>query len=166
MELQIIHEKIFILRGSRVILDYDLAVLYETENRLLKRSVRRNQDRFPDDFMFQITKKEWQEVVPNWDNLPERFSPVTPFAFTEQGVAMLSSVLHSKKAIAVNIAIMRAFVLLLQHLTDYKELKDQIERLEREMNMKFEDINQALNYLLSPKYERRPIGFKNQKNTD
>lgn len=79
---------------------------------------------------------------------------------------MLSSVLHSKKAIAVNIAIMRAFVLLLQHLTDYKELKDQIERLEREMNMKFEDINQALNYLLSPKYERRPIGFKNQKNTD
>jgi len=163
MELQIIHEKIFTIRGARVMLDYDLAVLYETENRLLKRAVRRNQDRFPDDFMFQITKKEWQEVVPNWDNLPERFSPVTPFAFTEQGVAMLSSVLHSKKAIEVNIAIMRAFVLLRQHLTDYKELKEQIERLEREMNIKFEDINQALNYLLSPKYERKPIGFKREK---
>lgn len=89
-------------------LDFDLAKLYETETRLLKRAVRPNEDRFPEDFMFQLTREEC-EVIPNWDNLPERFSPSLPFAFTEQGVAMLSGVLNSPKAVQINIAIMRTF---------------------------------------------------------
>ena len=94
MNLQSIQNKIYEVRGQKVMLDFDLAILYETETRLLKRAVRRNLDRFPNDFMFQITKQEWQELIPNWDKLPERFSPSTPFAFTEQGVAMLSRVLQ------------------------------------------------------------------------
>jgi|GEM_PF-2196688 len=82
-------------------LDFDLSELYEVENRALKQSVKRNIDRFPNDFMFQLTKNEWQKVITNCDNLPEgvKFSPSTPFAFTEQGVAMLSSVLKSKKSL-------------------------------------------------------------------
>ncbi|WP_236973801.1 ORF6N domain-containing protein [Membranihabitans maritimus] len=163
MEIQIVKEKIYTIRGTRIMLDFDLAELYETETRTLKQAVRRNIDRFPDDFMFELTESEMENLrsqivmsSSDWGGLRHK-----SFAFTEQGVAMLSSVLRSKKAIEVNIAIMRAFVLLRQHLADYQDLKEEIKRLEEEMNLKFEDINQALNYLLSPKYERRPIGFKN-----
>ena len=143
-------------------LDFHLAELYEVETRVLKQAVRRNMERFPSDFMFELSKEEWQEVITNCDNLPStmKFSPALPFAFTEQGVAMLSSVLKSKKAIAVNISIMRAFALLRQHLSDTKELKAKIEELEIEMNHKFADIYEALNFLLSPKSERKPMGYK------
>ncbi len=160
MELQLIQNKIHVMRGMRVMLDADLAELYEVETRTLKQAVKRNLDRFPPDFMFELSAKEMetlrsQTVTSSWGGL--RYAP---FAFTEQGVAMLSSVLKSKKAIAVNIAVMRAFVLVRQHLTDYKDLKEQIELLEREMNRKFKDINEALHYLLSPKAKPRAIGFK------
>jgi len=113
MQLEKIQTKIYEIRGQKVMLDFDLAEMYEVENRVLKQSVKRNPDRFPDDFMFQLTKHEWQEVITNCDNLPEgvKFSPATPFGFTEQGVSMLSSVLKSKKALQVNIAIMRALFL-------------------------------------------------------
>ena len=145
-----------------------LAELYGVETRVLKQAVRRNIKRFPDDFMFQLSKEEFvnwrsQNVMSNADKMGLRYPP---FAFTEQGVAMLSSVLNSDKAIDVNISIMRAFVLLRQHLTDYKDLKEQITKLEKEMNIKFKDINQALNYLLQKdkavvNYENRErIGFK------
>ena len=95
-----IQSKIYEVRGQKIMLDFDLATMYEVENRALKQAVKRNGDRFPDDFMFQLSKSEWQELITNCDNLPEtaKFSPATPFAFTEQGVAMLSSVLKSKKA--------------------------------------------------------------------
>lgn len=134
-------------------LDFDLAEMYEIETRALKQAVRRNLDRFPFDFMFQLTKDEWIEVITNCDNLPEnlKYSPNTPFAFTEQGVAMLSSVLRSKIAIQFNINIIRAFVLMRQHLSDYKELKERIEQIETETNIKFNDIYQAINYLLQKK---------------
>lgn len=101
MELQAIQNKIYEIRGQNVMLDFDLAEMYEVENRALKQAVKRNIYRFPKDFMFQLTKKEWQELITNCDNLPEgiKFSPATPFAFTEQGVAMLSSVLRSRKAV-------------------------------------------------------------------
>jgi hypothetical protein len=89
-----------------------------------------------------------------------KYSKYLPFAFTEQGVAMLSSILRSDKAIDINIAIMRAFVLLRQHLMDYKDLKKEIEKLELEMNRKFKDINEVLHYLLSPKSKPTEIGFK------
>lgn len=168
MELSIIKNKIHNVQGNKVMLDFDLAELYGVETRVLKQAVRRNLKRFPDDFMLQLSKEAWKEVITNCDNLPEniKFSPITPFAFTEQGVAMLSSVLNSDKAIDVNIAIMRAFVALRQHLTDYDNLKEQIAHLEKEMNVKFKDIHQALNYLLQKdkvqieQKNRERIGFK------
>ncbi len=170
-ELQVIQSKIYHINGQQVMLDFDLATLYEVENRALKQAVRRNLRRFPEDFMFQLTKEAWKELITICDNLPEgvKFSPATPYAFTEQGVAMLSSILNSDKAIEVNITIMRAFVMLRQHLTDYANLKEQVARLEKEMNIKFKDIHQALNYLLQKdkaqiKHENRErIGFKTDK---
>jgi hypothetical protein len=171
MELQLIQSKIHIIKDRKVILDKDLAALYGVETRVLKQAVRRNIERFPDDFMFQISKEEFanwrsQNVMSNADKMGLRH---LPFAFTEQGVAMLSSVLKSTKAIEVNISIIRAFVVLRQHLTDYKDLKEQITQLEKEMNIKFEDINQALNYLLQKdkavvkQENRQRIGFRTGK---
>jgi ORF6N domain len=134
MELQLIQNKIHAIRGLRIMLDLDLVELYEVETRTLKQAVRRNLDRFPPDFMFELSTKEMENlrsqfVISSWGGV--RYAP---FAFTEQGVAMLSSVLKSKKAIAVNIAGMRAFVLVRQHLADYRDLKEQIEILELEIN--------------------------------
>lgn len=171
MELSIIKTKIHNIQGNKVILDFDLAELYEVKTRVLKQAVRRNLKRFPDDFMFQLSKDEWNEVITNCDNLLEnvKFSPATPFAFTEQGVAMLSSVLNSDKAIDVNISIMRAFVALRKHLTDYTNLKERIAQLEKEMNLKFKDIHQAMNYLLQKdkvqieQRNRERIGFKTDR---
>lgn len=166
MELQQIQNKIFEIRGQRVMLDFDLAQLYETETRLLKRAVRRNLDRFPEDFMFQLTKKECEELIPNWDNLPEKFSPSTPFAFSEQGVAMLSSVLKSKKAVQMNIAIMRAFVFLRQYSLSHKDLTDKLKEMETKYDRKFADVYEAINYLLQKdkqeirQKERTRIGYK------
>ena len=164
MELQIIQDKIFQIRGHRVILDFHLAELYGVEARALNQSVKRNGSRFPDDFMFSITPSEWEELLNSsqivMSSIKHRGAKYLPFAFTEQGVAMLSSVLRSQKAIDVNIAIMRAFVLFRHHLANYKDLKEQIEKLEHEMNRKFRDINEALKYLLSPKSKPRPIAFK------
>ena len=115
MELQLIQNKIFKLRGARVILDFDLARLYEVEARVLNQSVKRNYRRFPPDFMFQLSHDEWSEIKNSsqtvMSSLKHRGLKYQPFAFTEQGVAMLSSILNSEKAIDVNIAIMRAFVL-------------------------------------------------------
>ncbi|HAB26895.1 MAG TPA: DNA-binding protein [Xanthomarina gelatinilytica] len=168
MQCVVIQNKIYQVRGERIMLDFDLAEMYGVETRALKQAVRRNLERFPEDFMFQLSKPEWQQLITNCDNLPEniKFSPATPFAFTEQGVAMLSSVLNSKKAIEVNIAIIRAFVVLRQHLADYKDLKEAIAILEKEMNTKFKDINQALHYLLNKDQKekeqanRKQIGYK------
>ena len=101
---------IYFIRGEKVMLDYDLATLYAVENRALKQAVRRNIKRFPMDFMFILSASEWTEVITNCDNLGSRkFSPARPYAFTEQGVAMLSSILNSERAILVNIQIMRVF---------------------------------------------------------
>lgn len=168
MKLSLIKTKIHNIQGNRVMLDFDLAALYDVETRVLKQAVRRNLKRFPEDFMFQLSKEEWHEVITNCDNLPGtiKYSPATPFAFTEQGVAMLSSVLNNDKAIDVNISIMRAFVALRQHLTDYTILKDQIAQLEKGMDVKFKDIHQALNYLLQndkvqiDQQYRERIGYK------
>lgn len=170
MELQIIQNKIFEIRGIRVILDFDLAELYEVETRALKQAVKRNITRFPEDFMFELTKSEWQEVITICDNLPQtvKFSPATPFAFTEQGVAMLSSVLRSQKAIEVNISIMRAFVALRQYALGYAELNRKLEEFMIETNMQFSDIYQALTELASQKdaenKPRKRIGYYVQDN--
>ena len=165
MELQLIQNKIFEIRGQRVMLDYNLAELYEVETRALKQAVKRNIKRFPPDFMFELTKSEWQELITICDNLPQnlKFSPALPFAFTEQRVAMLSSVLRSPKAIEVNISIMRAFVVLRQYALGYAELNRKLEEFMIETNMQFSDIYQALTELASQKEQenkpRRRIGF-------
>lgn len=168
MQLQLIQNKIYEIRSQKVMLDFDLAEMYDVETRALKQAVKRNSDRFPKDFMFQLSNPEWKELITNCDNLPKgiRFSPATPFAFTEQGVAMLSSVLKSKKAIKVNIAIMRAFVLVREFALSNKALAEKIAKLERKYNEQFKDIYEAMNYLIREKQKltdfesRERIGFK------
>lgn len=153
MELQVIQNKIYEIRGQKVMLDFDLAELYATENRLLKRAVRRNMDRFPEDFMFELTKEEANFLLSSRVSqigTPQyNFSAYTPFAFTEQGVAMLSSVLHSEVAIKVNINIMRAFVSIRQYVlasdtknNEIDELKQRIYELENQGSKAFAMINQ------------------------
>lgn len=167
-----IQSKIYEVRGQKIMLDFDLAEMYEVENRALKQAVKRNGDRFPGDFMFQLSKSEWQEVITSCDNLPEtaKFSPATPFAFTEQGVAMLSSVLKSKKALQVNIAIMRAFVFIRQYALSHKDLTQKLIELESRYNKQFKDVYEAINYLLQKDKlevelkQRRRIGFKKDDN--
>ncbi|MEO8853517.1 MAG: ORF6N domain-containing protein [Ginsengibacter sp.] len=168
MQLQKIQTKIYEVRGQKVMMDFDLAEMYQVENRALKQAVKRNIDRFPKDFMFTLTKPEWQELITNCDNLPEtvKFSPALPFAFTEQGVAMLSSVLKSKKAIQVNIAIMRAFVMVRQFILTNEELAAKLAKIERKYNKQFKDVYEAINFLMNEKKKqidfdkRERIGFK------
>ena len=167
MDLQIIQNKIFEVRGCRVMLDYHLAELYQVETRALKQAVKRNIERFPSDFMFVLTQEEAnlllsigvsQNVIPPAYN----FGVAMPMAFTEQGVAMLSSVLRSKVAIEVNISIMRAFVLMRQMAIGYEELLRRIEEPEVSTDAQFNELYQALTQLLSQskqQKERRPVGF-------
>ena len=167
MDLQIIQNKIFEVRSCRVMLDYHLAELYQVETRALKQAVKRNIGRFPSDFMFVLTQEEAnlllsigvsQNVIPPAYN----FGVAMPMAFTEQGVAMLSSVLRSKIAIEVNISIMRAFVLMRQMAIGYEELLRRIEELEVSTDAQFNELYQALTQLLSQskqQKERRPVGF-------
>ena len=167
MDLQIIQNKIFEVRGCRVMLDYHLAELYQVETRALKQAVKRNIERFPDDFMFVLTKEEANLLlsigVSHFVIPPDyNFGVAMPMAFTEQGVAMLSSVLRSKVAIEVNISIMRAFVLMRQMAVGYEELLKRIEELEVSTDAPFNELYQPLTQLLSQSQqqkERRPIGF-------
>jgi len=164
MELQIIQNKIYELRGQRVMLDFDLAELYQTETKRLKEAVRRNIDRFPGDFMFELDKKEWnilrtQNASSSWGG-----ARYQPFAFTEQGVAMLASVLNSPKAIQINIQIVRAFIVLRQYALGYAELNKKLEMFMLETNIQFNDIYQALTELASKKQleekPRNPVGYE------
>ena len=167
MDLQIIQNKIFEVRSCRVMLDYHLAELYQVETRASKQAVKRNIERFPGDFMFVLTQEEAnlllstgvsQNVIPPAYN----FGVAMPMAFTEQGVAMLSSVLRSKVAIEVNISIMRAFVLMRQMAIGYEELSRRIEELEVSTDAQFNELYQVLTQLLSQskqQKERRPVGF-------
>ncbi|HHT22475.1 MAG TPA: ORF6N domain-containing protein [Bacteroidales bacterium] len=140
-DIEVIHSKIYEIRGFRVMLDFHLAELYEIETKRLKEAVRRNIIRFPSDFMFQLSEKEWNELAANCDQLPKtiKHSYVMPFAFTEQGVAMLSSVLRSPKAIEFNISIMRAFVQMRYFLLENKSILESIEELKK----KIADLEEA-----------------------
>ena len=148
MELEVIKNSILEIRGKKVILDYELAKMYLTETKRLKESVRRNLRRFPSDFMFELTKEEWEILRSQFATSKRGGITRPPFAFTEQGVAMLSSVLNSERAIDVNIAIMRAFVLMRQFALTYHELSEQLLALEQRYDQKFNDIEEVLNYLL------------------
>jgi hypothetical protein len=166
VEIEQIKKSILEIRGKKVMLDMDLAIIYEVETRVLKQAVRRNIDRFPDDFMFELTAEELknltsQFVTSSWGGQRHK-----PFAFTEQGIAMLSSVLKSKKAIQMNIAIMRAFVMMRQFALTYQELSEKLLELEKLHNQKFDDIEQVLTYLMqkdkqqTQQITRKQVGYK------
>ncbi|MEP6512461.1 MAG: ORF6N domain-containing protein [Parafilimonas sp.] len=129
MQLSVIQNKIYEIRGNKVMLDFDLAELYEVQTRVLKQAVRRNVDRFPPDFLFELTTKEYNALRSQSVTLEKgrgKYSKYLSFAFTEQGVAMLSRVLNSEKAIQDNIIIIRTFVLIRQFALNYKELHEKI----------------------------------------
>lgn len=167
MQLTNIQTRIFEIRGQKIMLDFDLAELYEVETRILKQAVKRNLDRFPDDFMFLLTEEEVdqmvsQNVIPSKSN----FGGALPFAFSEQGVSMLSSILRSKKALEVNIAIMRTFVFIRQNMLSNIDLTEQLKQFEYKYDTQFKDVYEVLNYLLqkdkgnTEQKARKKIGFK------
>ena len=162
LPVESITSKIYFIRDHKVMLDRDLADLYGVETKLLKRTVRRNIDRFPSDFMFELTKKElenWRCQFGTSNNIKMglRYSPM---AFTEQGVAMLSSVLNSKRAIQVNIQIMRAFTMLRSMLATHDDLRRKIEDMESKYDKQFRIVFQAIKQLLKEDDQpKRKIGF-------
>ena len=162
MDLQIIQSKIYTIRGYKVMLDFDLAELYQTETKILKRAVKRNIARFPPDFMFTLTGEEFTNLRRQIGTSSWGGSRYEPFAFTQEGIAMLSGVLRSDVAVQVNISIMRAFVLMRQMIINYEEILKRIEELEESTDAQFSEIYQALTRLLSKPEkdkERRPIGY-------
>jgi hypothetical protein len=155
-----IASKIYVIRRVKVMLDRDLAELYEVETSQLKRAVRRNIDRFPDDFMFELTKEEWENLRCQIGTSSWGGSRYAPMAFTEQGVAMLSSVLNSKRAIHVNIQIMRTFTRLRQALLNNEDLKKELSELKRLTEDRFSVVFETLDQLLAVEYTpKKQIGF-------
>ncbi len=160
-----ISERIYFIRNQKIILDVDLAILYEVETRVLKQSVRRNINRFPEDFMFQLEDNEI-EIVLSQNVIPSKsyFGGSKPFAFTEQGIAMLSGIIKSKRAVQVNIAIMRTFVQMRKLMNTYKDLSDKIEELEKKYDENFSIVFKTLKRLINIEEKpRKQIGY-NKKN--
>lgn len=176
-----IESRIYVIRGERVMLDFDLASLYEVETKVLNQAVKRNIMRFPEDFMFQLTSKEWegiqsQIVVTNNPNLKSQFVTSSwggtrkmPYAFTEQGVAMLSGVLKSEKAINMNIAIMRVFVDVRKILLKQSSINEQLTEIKErigEHDVQLNELYNAMENLVDEKIaqlkwkDREKIGFK------
>jgi len=156
-----ITSKIYLIRDQKVMLDQDLSDLYDVQTKVLKQAVRRNIDRFPGDFMFELTKDEFENlrsqiVTSSWGGTRYR-----PMAFTEQGVAMLSSVLNSKRAIQVNIHIMRAFTSLRQMLSTHDDLKKKIEAMEKKYDENFKIVFKAIKQLIEveDKPKKKRIGY-------
>ena len=157
-----IEKAILLIRGQKVMLDADLAELYDVETKVLVQAVKRNLERFPEDFMFQLSQEEFailrSQIVTSSDWGGRRYRP---YAFTEQGVAMLSSVLRSRRAIQVNIEIMRAFIRLRQMLASHVELARKLDALEKKYDAQFKQVFEAIRQLMAPpERKRRPIGFR------
>jgi hypothetical protein len=160
--LERIQKAILLVRRQKVILDADLAGLYGVETRVLVQAVKRNLERFPEDFMFQLNRKEFailkSQIVTSSGWGGRRYPP---YAFTEHGVAMLSSVLHSQRAIQVNIEIMRAFIRLRQMLAAHTELARKLDALEKKYDAQFKEVFEAIRQLMAPpEPKHRPIGFR------
>jgi hypothetical protein len=160
-----IERRIFLIRGLKVMLSTDLAELYGVEPKVLVQAVKRNIERFPSDFMFQLTNQEVinlksQIVTSSWGGMRR----ATPYAFTEQGVAMLSSVLRSKRAVKVNIEIMRAFVHLRNIISSNKELAQKLHPLEKKYDAQFKVVFDAIRQLMAtPRKSKRIIGFEKEE---
>lgn len=170
MQINTLQSKIHEIRGLKVIMDFDLAELYEVETKVLNQSVKRNAKRFPGDFMFQLDDQEYISLRSQIVTLGEagrgKHRKYLPFAFTEQGVAMLSGILNSDVAINVNIAIMRTFVLIRKYAIEHKEFSEKLLELETKYDKNFNDVYEALNYLIKKdekeviQKERKQIGYK------
>jgi hypothetical protein len=156
-----IERGIFVIRGQRVMLDTDLAELYGVPTKALNQAVKRNADRFPDDFMFQLNEAEKQKVVTTCDHLRKlKFSPTLPHAFTEHGAVMLASVLNSPAAVAASIHVVRAFVRLRLLLASHAELTKRVEALEGKYDRRFRVVFEAIKQLMAPAGKPgRKIGF-------
>ena len=165
---EVIINKIYIIRGQKVMLDRDLAELYDVQTRRLKEQVRRNISRFPEEFMFELTKEELEEwrteyASTNRDVMGIR---IVPFVFTEHGILMLSSILSSEKAVQMNIQIIKTFVQLRRIANNYEGLMDKIQQMESQTNEQFSEIYEVLQRLLSKPEEkpRKEIGYNADKN--
>jgi phage regulator Rha-like protein len=161
--VEVIERRIFLIRGQKVMLDRDLAEIYGVATKVLNQAVRRNLDRFPEDFMLQLTKAEagtLRSQIVTLEKGRGRHSKYAAFAFTEHGVAMLSSVLRSKRAVAMNILVIRAFVRLRELLATHKDLARKMEELEEHQTHQAVQINSILKHLIeAPKKPKRPMGF-------
>ena len=180
MSLVTIQNKIYEVNGIKIMLDFDLAELYEVETRVLNQAIKRNLDSFPADFMFRLTKEEWEDMssqsvttssssqIVMMDLPKNRTGKYLPYAFTEHGVTMLASILKSLKARKMNIAIVRAFVALRRTLLNIEDLKSQIKDLETKFDSQFEDVFEAIQFLITEnkeietRNERVKIGYKKQ----
>jgi hypothetical protein len=157
---ELIERRIYLIRGQKVMLDRDLAVLYGVMNKVLNQAVKRNVSRFPEDFMFQLTKEEFvnlksQFVTSSWGGVRK-----LPYVFSEHGILMLSSVLNSERAVQVNIQIMRTFTRLRRLLASHAELKQKIEEMEKKYDGKFKVVFDAINELMEiPDKTVKNIGF-------
>lgn len=168
MELQRIQNKIYDVRGQKIMLDFDLATLYEVQTKNLNLAVKRNLKRFPQDFMFQLSKEEWEVLRLQIETSKKGRGGTRylPYAFTEQGLAMLSGILNSDKAIEVNIMIMRAFVFIRQFALSHRDLTEKLKEIEQKYDKQFDDVFDALNYLVKKnkpqiaQKEYKRIGFK------
>jgi phage regulator Rha-like protein len=178
MNLTIIQQKIYEVRGERVMLDFDQALLYEVETRVFNQAVKRNKDSFPQDFMFQLTAEEWRQISSSqfvmMENLPKnRTGKYLPYAFTEHGVTMLASILKSPKAREMNVTIVRAFIALKKFTLQHKDLAVQLQELRQELYERIGEhdtqlaaIYDAIENLLDDKTEKKSwdererIGFK------
>ena len=166
--IETVSQKIFIIRGVKVMLDADLAELYQVPTKRLNEQVKRNHSRFPEDFMFQLTESERDEVVANCDHLSKlKFSYSLPYAFTEHGVAMLSVVLRSQRAVEMSVFIVRAFIKLRELLASNKELAHKVESIEREQKLQNKHINAIYKilekFIEEPVRPKERIGFKVDK---
>jgi hypothetical protein len=164
-----VQSKILFIRGEKVILDSDLAALYGVPTKRLNEQVKRNHERFPPDFMFQLTKTEKDEVVANCDHLQKlKFSPVLPNAFTEHGAIMAASVLNSERAVQASIYVVRAFVKLRQMLAPYKEFMGRLDQFEKKLHTHDKQIIaivQAIKLLMPTPEDKpkEPFGFHKKK---
>ena len=161
MQLSVIQNKIYEIRGQKVMLDYDLAEIYEVPTKVLKQAVKRNNERFPPDFMFTLTQKEFDSLRSQIVTSKRGGTRYMPYAFTEQGVAMLSGVLRSPRAVAANVEIMRAFVRLRRMLASNEALSRKLDALERKYDTQFKAVFDAIRKLMQPDPPavRRRIGF-------
>jgi len=163
---EILEKKIYLIRQQKVMIDRNLAELYEVETKVFNRTVKRNSDRFPPDFMFQLTKEEEESLrfqIGTSKTSGRGGRRYLPYVFTENGIAMLSSVLHSKTAIHVNIQIMRTFTKLRELMATHKDLKRKIDQMEMKYDDQFQVVFEAIKQLLeSPKKPKRKIGFNRE----